>query len=473
MSSRPLIIHWFRQDLRLADNPALHTAAQAGDVLPVYILDEKSAGPAHRGAASRVWLHHSLKALDSSLKGNLALYRGEAADILSGLAKREKAAAVYWNRCYESWQREQEKQLEGALEKAGIEAKSFNGSLLWEPWEITKKDGTPYRIYTPFFKKGCLKAAPPRSLLSKPHTSWISPPKDALALEKLALLPAIPWDGGMMKQWQAGETHAHARLDAFLTTSLKNYKKGRDYPADTYGSRLSPHLHFGEISPHQVWHAVSAIRAKGGADADAEHFMSELGWREFNYSQLYYHPTLPADNLKKRFDAFPWQYDKKALKAWQRGMTGYPLVDAGMRELWQTGFMHNRVRMVVGSFLVKNLLLDWREGERWFWDCLVDADLANNATNWQWVAGCGTDAAPYFRVFNPVLQAKKYDGEGKYIRRYVPELSRLPDKYLFTPWEAPKELLRKYGVTLGHTYPHPVVNVETSRQRALAAYKSL
>ena len=289
----------------------------------------------------------------------------------------------------------------------------------------------------------------------------------------MQLLPDIPWHKKMEQYWQPGETGAHKRFEEFLDNGLKDYKEGRNYPARSNVSRLSPHLHFGEISPRQVWQDICARMIADRCERDGEHFLSELGWREFSYNLLYHFPELPRINLQKKFDRFPWRNDIDALKAWQRGQTGYPIVDAGMRELWGTGYMHNRVRMIVGSFLVKNLLLHWHHGEDWFWDTLVDADLANNSAGWQWIAGCGADAAPYFRIFNPVTQGRKFDSQGIYVRRYVPEISQLPDKYLHSPWEAPQEVLTQAGVRLGENYPAPIVDLKQSRERALAAFKYL
>lgn len=465
-----IVIHWFRQDLRLGDNPALCAAAKAGKVLPVYILDEENAGEFRMGAASRVWLYHSLRALNASLEGALCVYRGDAGKLLLEIAKRCNARAVYWNRCYESWRIARDKKIKEVLAGEGIEAESFNGSLLWEPWEALKDNGEPYKVFTPFYRKGCLKAGPPRTPLPMPENLSLTRDEEGRGtIEGLGLLPEVRWDKALAEQWEIGEEGAEKRLDAFLEEGLAQYKEGRNYPAQPYVSRLSPYLHFGEMSPNQAWHAVR-LR---GENKNTDHFCSELGWREFSYSLLYHFPDLPRRNLQEKFNAFPWRKDKEALTRWQQGRTGYPLVDAGMRELWQTGYMHNRIRMVVGSFLVKNLLLHWHEGEKWFWDCLLDADLANNSASWQWIAGCGADAAPYFRVFNPVTQGHKFDPEGEYTKRFVPELARLPVKHLFSPWDAPEEELKKAGVALGENYPKPLVDVKKSRERALAAFASL
>ena len=469
MNKKTIVIHWFRQDLRLSDNPALTQAAAAGRVLPIYILDDENAGSHAMGGASRWWLHHSLEHLHQTLSGHLNVYRGNAETILLELAKRHEAKAVYWNRCYEPWRIDRDARIKEQLKREGISAESFNGSLLWEPWEIKKKDGTPYRVFTPFYRNGCLGASPPRQPLEHPKTITLIRDIAALELENLCLLPKIRWDQQLAPHWKIGEAAAQARLRQFLKEGISDYKEGRNFPERNKVSRLSPHLHFGEISPNQVWYAARAY----GEDDNTDHFCSELGWREFAHHLLYQFPKLPEKNLQAKFDRFPWRNDPIALQRWQRGMTGYPIVDAGMRELWQTGTMHNRVRMVVGSFLVKNLLLDWRHGERWFWDCLVDASLANNGAGWQWIAGCGADAAPYFRVFNPVTQGEKFDPNGEYVRRFVPELSKLPNRYLFKPWEAPGSVLQQAGVVLGQTYPEPIVGIFQSRMLALSAFAGL
>lgn len=466
MAKNKLVIHWFRQDLRLADNPALSEAAKAGAVLPIYILDDNNSGEHAMGAASRWWLHHALASLNASLDGKLALYQGKPQEILPKLMDTYDVQAIYWNRCYEPWRIARDQQLKELLR---VETHSFNGSLLWEPWNILKSDGTPYRVFTPFYKNGCLHAAAPRIPLGAPKLSLCPDNEHTTTLNALNLLPKAGWDKPLEPHWIIGEAGAEARLDEFLGNGLAHYKEGRNLPAKPYTSRLSPYLHFGQLSPNQAWYAAK-LR---GDTIHVDTFCSELGWREFSYSLLYHNPTLPKENIQKKFDDFPWTTDDTTLTAWQRGKTGVPIVDAGMRELWQTGYMHNRVRMIVGSFLVKNLLLHWHHGEAWFWDCLVDADLANNSASWQWIAGCGADAAPYFRIFNPVTQGQRFDANGEYTRHYVPELKNLPNKYLFNPWDAPEAILWQAGVVLGDTYPKPQVDIQSSRQRALAAFKSL
>ncbi|MDA8773707.1 DNA photolyase family protein [Chlamydiia bacterium] len=463
-------ICWFRQDLRLHDNPALVRAVENGTVLPIYIYDDVNAEDYDLGAASKWWLHHALSDLNSSLNNKISFYKNNPLDVLKRLISRFDVSGVYWNRCYEPWQIKRDSEIKTYLSEKGIDAQSFNGLLLWEPWNINKDDGTPYKVFTPYYRKGCLKAPSPRQPLPKPDLSAIAfDESDSCTIDSLSLLPDIAWDKEMIEFWSIGESHAKSCLEMFIAHGLGNYKEGRNIPAKPYVSRMSPYLRFGHISPNQIWYRIRET----GENINVDHYCSELGWREFSYSQLYHNPTLPVENLHKKFDAFPWIDNKTLLEAWQKGKTGVPMVDAGMRELWRTGYMHNRVRMIVGSYLVKNLRLHWKHGERWFWDTLVDADLANNSASWQWVAGCGADAAPYFRIFNPVTQGLKFDPNGEYVRKYVPELKDLPDKYLFAPWEAPGSILMDAGVTLGKTYPYPIVDLKKSREDALVAFQSL
>ncbi len=464
------VVFWFRQDLRLTDNPAFTAAVKAGSVIPVYILDDVNAGQYKMGSASRVWLHYSLLALDKALEGKLCLFVGDAKKVLTALLKQEGVKEIFWNRCYEPWRICRDKKIKDCLQKLGMEVKTYNGSLLWEPWEVLKSDGTPYKVFTPYYKNGCLRLMSPRSPESRPVRISLSEPlKNACELDALSLLPSKPWASRIKQHHNVGEVAAKVRLKAFLNSGLQAYKEGRDVPANSSVSKLSPHLHFGEISPNQVWHAASGCHK----DINLQCFLSELGWREFSYYLLYHFPTLPEQNFQKKFDKFRWKKSIKSLKAWQKGLTGIPIVDAGMRELWETGVMHNRVRMITASLLTKNLRIDWRQGEQWFWGCLVDADLASNSAGWQWVAGSGADASPYFRIFNPVTQAKRFDPQAAYILKYVPELARLPLKYIFAPWEAPASVLSEAGVVLGKTYPKPVVDLQESRKSALEAFASL
>ena len=477
MSKEPVLV-WFRQDLRLSDNPALTAAYSSGHpIIPIYILDDNNAQEWKMGGASRWWLHHALKNLDKDLSDHLVLEKGDAAKIISELIKKTGAKAIYWNRCYEPWRIKRDKEIKSKLEEDSIEVHSSNGSLLWEPWTIKNQSGQPYKVFTPYYRKGCLQAPPPRAPLPRPSRLTYGDTKNiGVSLDDLNLLPSKPaprWDKKMEKYWTISEDGAQTRLSDFLDDGLKNYKKGRDHPADNNTSRLSPYLHFGQISPNQAWYAAQERGTVEGWENDRDHFLSELGWREFSYSLLYHFPTIIWENLQEKFNDFPWiSQESGDLKKWQQGQTGYPIVDAGMRQLWETGYMHNRVRMIVGSFLVKNMLTHWHRGEDWFWDCLVDADLASNSASWQWIAGCGADAAPYFRIFNPILQSKKFDEHGEYIRTFVPELKDMPDKHIHAPWEAPEDVLKEAKVELGKTYPKPMMDHGAARDRALEAFKS-
>jgi deoxyribodipyrimidine photo-lyase len=464
-------ILWFRQDLRIHNNPALLAAVERGEILPIYILDSDNADNHMVEGAAKIWLHHSLISLNQSLSGNLQFFKGDPQRIISTLIDQYDITSVFWNRCYEPWQVKRDSRMKDVLEARGIQAKSYNASMLWEPWEVLKKDGTPYQVFTPFYKNGCLRAVPPRQTIDPPKCFSFLSASVKTGVDDLNLLEGASWQAKLQEHCHAGEAAALASMEIFFQERLRGYVEYRDYPAQANTSHLSIALHFGEISPHRIWYAVKDYCQQHLELTDsAEQFLRQLIWREFCYSLMFHFPSLPHSNWRAKFDDFPWEFDQNVLSAWQQGKTGYPLIDAGMRELWQTGFMHNRVRMIVGSFLVKNCLHDWRHGAAWFWQCLFDADLANNTQGWQWVAGCGFDAAPFFRIFNPVTQAKKFDPEGEYIRRYVPEIAQLPLRYLFCPWEAPKEILRSSGVILGEDYPAPIVNLKQSRQRALAAY---
>ncbi len=465
---------WFRQDLRLADNPALAAAAAGGAVIAVYIRDDAAAGAWPPGGAARWWLHHSLAALGRDLAARgapLVLRSGPAGAVLDRLIEETGATAVHWNRCYEPASIARDRAIKAGLEARGVAVRSFNSALLFEPWTVATKAGGPYRVFSQYWRT-CLSLPDPAQPTPAP-AALTFPPRapQSEALAAWRLLPTKPdWAGGLRATWTPGEAGARERLDRFTAATVHAYKQERDRPDRAATSLLSPHLHFGEISPRAVWHAV---RAAAGTAAGAESFLSELGWREFSHHLLYHFPDLPTRNLRAEFDRFAWRADEDTFMAWSRGRTGFPLVDAGMRELWQTGTMHNRVRMIAASFLVKNLLLPWQAGARWFWDTLVDADLANNSASWQWVAGCGADAAPYFRIFNPVLQGERFDPEGAYVRRFVPELARLPASHIHRPWEAPAAMLREAGVELGADYPHPIVDHQQARQRALAAFAEL
>jgi len=444
-------------------------------VICLYVLDD-AAGRAPGGAV-RWWLAQSLRALGADIAargGSLVLRKGQAARVIPEVARESGAAAVYWNTIAQASHQAVEKQLEAVLAKLGVDSKSFPGDLLAPPSAIRNKEGRGLRVFTPFWRRVLSSGDPPKPL---PAPKELRPAPDITsdALESWQLEPSKPdWAGGLRETWTPGEASARARLRDFLKRAARTYVGDRDRPDRQGTSGLSPHLRFGELSPRQVWHAARfAAEENPAIAAGTEKFLSELGWREFCRHLLHDHPNLATENLQANFDDFPWKADKKSLAAWKRGRTGYPIVDAGLRELWHTGVMHNRVRMVVASFLVKHLLIDWREGEAWFWDTLVDADAGSNPANWQWVAGCGADAAPYFRVFNPVLQGEKFDPEGTYVRRWVPELKDVPAKLIHQPWQATPIELASAGVTLGKTYPHPLVDHARGRERALAAYAKI
>lgn len=468
--SAPAVV-WFRNDLRLADNPALTAAARSGaPIIALYVLDDESAGEWRMGSASRWWLHHSLTALAHDLARlgvTLTLRRGRAEFVLENIVADAGAGAVYWNRLYEPWAMRRDSEIKSQLRARGVMVESFNGSLLFEPGGLRNKQGEPFRVFTPFWR-ACLAAEAPDAPLPAPKKLTAAPPPASDALADWRLLPTKPdWAGGLRETWRAGERAALERLAEFAKKRVRDYKIDRDFMAREGVSRMSPHLHFGEVSPRRIWAEITEAAGDAGAA-----YLREIGWREFCHHLLVANPQMPERALDERFRDFPWREDAAALEAWRRGQTGYPLVDAAMRELWITGYMHNRARMVAASFLVKHLLIPWQEGERWFWDTLVDADLANNSGGWQWVAGCGADAAPYFRVFNPVLQGEKFDPEGDYVRRYVPELARLDARHIHCPWEAPEEVLRAAGVRLGETYPRPIVDHAKARDRALKAFEA-
>jgi deoxyribodipyrimidine photo-lyase len=460
---------WFRRDLRLTDNPALNAAlAHSEKVIPLYVDTPEDLG---EGAASRWWLHHSLAALDADLRrrgSGLLLRQGPPLEVLRELIKATGASQVYWNRRYEPAAIAQDRIVKEALRSDGIAVAASNAALLNEPWQVLKADATPYRVFTAYWNAARRRGFD-LSLTAAPVT--LPPPSSALRsdpLDALSLLPRVLWDLGLRTHWQPGESGAHARLVTFLDGALAGYGSGRDRPDRSGTSHLSPHLHFGEISPRRLMAAVeqhTATRRDAGLLQDAEGWLRQLVWREFAHHLLYHYPHTAHEPLDARYAHFPWRSDYSAdLTAWQRGATGIPIVDAGMRELWHTGWMHNRVRMIAASLLSKNLLIPWQEGARWFSDTLVDADLANTTLGWQWVAGCGADAAPYFRIFNPVTQGEKFDPQGGYVRRWIPELAQVPDKYVQQPWNAPQPPAR---------YPPPRVDLKASRERALAAYAAI
>jgi deoxyribodipyrimidine photo-lyase len=476
-SEAPIIV-WFRRDLRLSDHAALAAAAKSGvPLLPLYILDDETPGAFRMGGASRWWLHGSLKALDESLArhgGRLVLRKGAAPQVLESVLAESGARAIHATKSYDPWDTKLKEKSAALCKTKGASFHLHPGQLLFAPGAITTGSGEPYRAFTPFWK-ACLSAPAPNTPLTVPKLVRFARAKSE-TLADFDLLPIKPnWAGGLHDTWQPGEAAAHKRLADFIDDRLAAYADDRSNLFGEPTSRLSPHLHFGEMSPNQVWHAVrhAAEGAHGKIGKGAETFLKELGWREFSYHLLHRFPAMPEKPLRPEFADFPWRKDDKALRAWQRGETGYPIVDAAMRQLWRTGWMPNRARMIVASFLVKHLLIPWQEGGRWFLDTLVDADLANNSASWQWVAGCGTDAAPYFRVFNPILQGQKFDPDGDYVRTWVPELAKLTASDIHAPWEAQEMVLAQSGVELGKTYPEPIVDHATARARALESFAAI
>lgn len=471
---------WFRKDLRLTDNPALHTACLTShDIIPVYVHAPEEAAPWSPGAASNWWLHHSLTNLDDTLRARgarLIIRQGPSADALLTLAQETGATHVFWNRCMEPAEALRDRAISAALEAVGIQPSVHNGNLLHHSVTFLKKNGTAYRVFTPFWNAlaATLQLTPPQ-----PAPNWlaaVSPTLHSLGLGDLALMPRFAWDGGLRKTWQPGEEGALDALQRFLIPrQLGHYSAARDFPATEGTSRLSPHLHFGEIGPNQVaWAIQQSAATHPACEPGASAFLRELGWREFAYYVLQHFPQTTDEPMDGRFLRFPWRKSSTTLlQAWQKGRTGIPIVDAGMRQLWHTGWMHNRVRMIVASFLTKHCRVSWQEGARWFWNTLVDADLASNTLNWQWTAGCGVDAAPFFRIFNPIRQSERFDPQGEYLRQWLPELAALPSPHLHHPWTAPAPMCAAAGVRLGQTYPEPIVSLEAEREAALAAYATL
>jgi len=467
---------WFRRDLRLSDNPALrHALKQADRVVTVYIHAPDEESPWNPGAASRWWLHHSLVALDGALgqRGSRLIIRaGDSLDCLRALCRETGAGLVFWNRLYDPAVISRDTMIKQALREDGLDVESFNASLLSEPWELETKNGGPYKVFTPYYR------AFRQQTLAQPVTAprTLRAPRTlprSLAISELELLPAIRWDDGLAAAWTPGHAGGAARLNEFAQHDIDDYMFARDFPARDGVSALSPHLHFGEVSVRETWHMLDSLKAGVGVDSAVDAYQRQLVWREFAHHLLFHFPDTPQRNFHNVFDAYPWRGNKRLYSAWCRGTTGIPLVDAAMRQLWHTGWMHNRARMNVASFLTKNLRMHWREGARWFWDTLVDADLANNTMGWQWSAGCGADAAPFYRIFNPVRQGERFDPDGGYVRHWLPELAALPDRYLHQPWNAPPSVLAEARVTLGRDYPRPVVDLNESRDRALESYRSL
>jgi deoxyribodipyrimidine photo-lyase len=476
----PPALVWLRDDLRLDDNPALVAAAADGPVVALFVLDDSGKSGRPFGGASRWWLHHSLSDLDKSFAKHgvtLILRKGNPEVVVPHLAQEIGAKSVHWNRRYYAWSKPLDADIKQLLIEQGIKVVSHKGNVLTEPWEIKTGGGTYFKVFTPFFRvaTAACDAWASQALDVPKMEGFDATDIQTDALDAWNFSPTKPdWSGGLASMWIPGEIGASANLDKFLEAGLKGYQNNRNIPSVIGTSRLSPHIKFGEISIRRVWNAARA-RMAGTPElaSDGQTFLSELGWREFSTQLIYHYEDFPDQSWKPEFRAFPWKADHAALTAWQKGMTGYPIVDAGMRELYATGWMHNRVRMIVASLLVKHFLQDWRAGEAWFWDTLVDADIANNAAGWQWVAGSGADASPYFRIFNPMGQGEKFDPQGKYVRKWVPEIVRLPDSLIHRPFDAPREILQAAGIVLGQTYPRPIIDHATGRQRALDALASL
>ena len=467
---------WLRRDLRLHDNPALaHALEHYDNIIPVYLHGIEDEDCWRGGDASSCWLHHSLYSLSAAIAergSRLILRQGEDAQaLLDTLITESGAVAVFWNRLYEPLAIERDKRIKTELASRGIEVNSFNSNLLFEPWQVQKKDGGPFRVFTPFWRACVAAGLPSSNQTLEEALPAVDKNLVSLDIDALELIPELGWDEGFYEVITPGEDGAWQTLQDFLSAGVHDYSEGRDFPARQCTSRLSTHLHFGEICARRIITETTALKdAQPESAAEIAAFEREIGWREFAYHILFHYPHTTDAPMSEKFTDFPWQHDEELLRAWQRGMTGVPLVDAGMRELWHTGTMHNRVRMVVASYLTKNLLIHWKHGADWFRDTLIDYDLASNAMGWQWTAGSGADAAPYFRIFNPVSQSVKFDKQGEYLRRWVPEIAGLSDKHIHAPWEAPEADLEAAGVYTTHAYPEPLVDLKASRQRALQAW---
>ena len=466
-------IFWFRQDLRLNDNHALNKLiAHCEKVIPIYIFDKDYK----MGAASKWWLHYSLQALDKSLKdkkSKLYLFRGSPEKILDSLTINNDVIKVYWNRLYDPYSIGRDTLIKKKLENKKIEILSHNGSLINEPWNIKNKANSFFKVFTPYWNK-CLDEIKPIKLAKPPKTIPTASIKNSklVNLEDMVLFPKnLKWTKKFNLYWKPGEKNALNNFNSFKNQIIEKYDQGRDRPDKDYTSKLSPHLHFGEISPERVF---EEIRKKDILNSQSKKkYLAEIGWREFSYNLLFHYPKIKTEPIQEKFKKFPWEKNIKYLNAWKEAKTGYPIIDAGMKQLYLTGWMHNRVRMIVGSFLCKNLLIHWWEGEKWFFDTLVDADLGSNSAGWQWIAGCGADAAPYFRVFNPITQGLKFDPNGEYVKKYIPELKNIPSNLVHSPWELNEKNQNKYNCIIGRDYPKPIVNLSESRNKALEAFSSL
>ncbi|MAH88429.1 MAG: deoxyribodipyrimidine photolyase [Pelagibacterales bacterium] len=463
-------ICWFRKDLRLDDNPALLEASKHKKIIPLFIFDKSIEEYKDIGEASHWWLENSLLSLNLNLDNKLNILEGNSLVSITKIIKEQNIKYLYWNRCYEPDRIAADTIIKNSMKDLNVIAKSFNSSLLWEPWKIKNKSGNFYKVFTPFYKKGCLVSDLPRKPIEKPEKLFfLKLDTESQNYHFKFKDRKYEWCEKFEKIWNTSEASARTNFNNFLNTGASDYSEGRNFPSKNSVSKISPYLHWGQISPFRVWQDAKN-KMKG---QHKETFLSELGWREFSYHLLYHYPNINKKNLKPQFDKLEWNVDEKLLLKWKKGKTGFPIVDAGMRELWQTGYMHNRLRMITASFLVKNLLIHWKEGEKWFWDCLLDADLASNSASWQWVAGTGSDAAPFFRIFNPITQGQKFDKDAVYIRKYLPEIAKLPNKFIFTPWLAEKTILKEAGIKLGINYPYPIVDYTLSRKRALDAFKKI
>ena len=466
-------IHWFRQDLRLNDNPSLEELSKEVDkIIPIYIYDEKT----EIGEASLCWLEKSLENLNNQLKlfkSKLYVFRGNPKKIINKIIENNNISSFYWNRLYDRYSIKRDKEIKSFLIEKSINCNTFNGYLLSEPWEIKNKSDSFFKVFTPFWKKNfeVLEKQKLKLSSSKKYSFYDTDINSNIKISKLKLnIPKKEWMKKLLDNWNIGESAARLKLKNFINEKLKDYSIGRDRPDIAFTSKISPHLHFGEISAKRVF--IEVMKSKID-ESNKKKYLTEIGWRDFSYNLIFNYPEMTELPIQSKFNKFPWLKDKTSLKTWQAGKTGIPIVDAGMKELYKTGWMHNRVRMIVGSFLTKNLLLHWKEGEKWFFNTLVDADIGSNSAGWQWISGSGADASPYFRIFNPVLQGKKFDPNGDYVKKFIPTFTKVPLKFIHSPWEMPIEEQEKHNFILGRDYPKPVVDLSETRKRALEAFKSI